>query len=241
MSKITWDALGERIYEVGLDHGVIYFPEVDSFGSGIPWNGLTKVEDPGIDLDGNALYSGDVKVGSEDLNGDYTGSIEALTYPDEFDQCLGNLSDYPGIILTRQERSPFALSYRTLIGSDIEGTNKGYKIHLLYNVYVTGFGRTYATLSDNMDVSPMKWDYEAFPWISDDDRVVHHIVLDVAKLPLSFKVFLEDTLYGTETSPPRLPLPDELFSEYYSHFDEWTGYPASMIYPSRSVYPAFSY
>lgn len=239
MSKITWDALGERIYEVGLDHGVIYFPEDDSFGNGIPWNGLTKVEDPGVEIDGNALYSGDVKVESEDLYGDYTGSIEALTYPDEFEACIGSISDkHPGLYITRQNRSAFGLSYRTLVGSDVEGTNKGYKIHLLYNIYITGFARTYATLSDNMDLSAMKWDYEAFPFITDDDEVIHHIVLNVETLPPSFKTFIEDTLYGTETTVPRLLMPDELLEEYYNHFDIWTGNPASMIYPASTVYPA---
>ena len=125
MSKITWDALGERIYEVGLDHGVIYLPVYDEFSNAIPWNGLTKVSDPGIDVNNGDLFSGDIKVGSEEIYSEYTGSIEALTYPDEFEECLGNRDACEGIYFTRRERTPFGLSYSCLLYTSPSPRDRG--------------------------------------------------------------------------------------------------------------------
>ena len=239
MSKITWDALGERIYEVGLDHGVIYLPVYDEFSNAIPWNGLTKVSDPGIDVDSGDLFSGDIKVGSEEIYSEYTGSIEALTYPDEFEECLGNRDACEGIYFTRRERTSFGLSYRTLVGSDTEGTNKGYKIHLLYNVKITKHDRTYQTLSDSTDLSSLKWDFVSIPYMTQDNEPINHIVLDMSNIFDEFRTFLEDTLYGTDETPARLLMPDEIISEFYNHYSRWTGNPSNLIYPSPTVYPAF--
>lgn len=242
MSRITWDALGERIYEIGLDHGVLYLPEDDSddgYSVGVPWNGLTKVTDSVLNDEGSPLYYGDTVVYSEYMSGGYTGNIEALTYPDEFDRCLGIVEYYRGIELYRQYPIQFGLSYRTLIGSDAEGLDKGYKIHLLYNVRIPKFEKSYATISDSLDISAMSWEYEAFPemmYIA-DVKPVYHIAINSTTTPSSVMKFLEETLYGTESSQPRLPGPDEIINEYYNHYDIWEGYPGMMIYPSSDKLP----
>ena len=43
MGKLSWDGVGERIYETGVDHGVLYVMDEDGYGRGVPWNGLTAV------------------------------------------------------------------------------------------------------------------------------------------------------------------------------------------------------
>lgn len=242
MSRITWDALGERIYEIGLDHGVLYLPEDDSddgYSVGVPWNGLTKVTDSVLNDEGSPLQYGEYVADSEYKPGTYTGTIEALTYPDEFDKCIGIVEYYPGIELSRQNVTRFGLSYRTLIGNDAEGRDKGYRIHLLYNVRIPKFEKTYATISDTLDVAAMSWEYEAFPELIEVDglKPVYHIAINSTTTPSSVMKFLEETLYGTESSQPRLPAPDEIIDEYYNYYDIWEGYPGMMIYPDSDKVP----
>lgn len=243
MSKITWDALGERIYEIGLDHGVLYLPDDDDddgeYSIGVPWNGLTKVINPLVNDDSSPLYYGETVIESSYSSGAYSGTIEAITYPDAFEQCIGVTDIHPGIELSRQDITEFGLSYRTLIGNDTEGTNKGYTIHLLYNVRIPKFTKTYSTVSDSMEVEPLSWDYEAFPVILDRDDIapIYHIAIDSTDMPESVMKWLEELLYGTETTDPRLPPPDEIIDNYYVHYDVWHGYPSLGIYPSLDKYP----
>lgn len=239
MSKIVWDALGERMYELGLDHGVLYLPDVDGYTNGVAWNGLTKVTDPVLVAEANDLYSGDVKVDSIYKFKDYTGTIEAYTYPDEFEQCLGLKEAYPGVYANRQEISDFGLSYRTLVGSDVD-SESSYKIHLLYNLKVTKFEQNYSTVTDSTSVDPMSWDYEAYSGDVDDYTdygPIKHLIINTAKCDSGFVKYLERVLYGTDESDPRLISPDEVFYEYYRHHDIWEGYPAPAIYPSNTIYP----
>ena len=246
MSRIVWDALGERIYEVGLDHGVLYLPgtddedDDDDYRIGIPWNGLTKVTDPELTEEASPLYSGGIIVANEYQQGAFTGSIEAYTYPDEFERCLGYIDYYPGIRFGQQDVSQFGLSYRTLIGSGDEGTSKGYKIHLLYNCRVKKAEKSYATIGDSLDIEPMSWDYEAFPYFQseDDQSPLYHIVINSLNVPRKLLRHLEDILYGTDDLDPRLLSPDELIEEHYQYYDIWTAFPSPAIYPHRSIIPA---
>lgn len=243
MSRITWDALGERIYEIGLDHGVLYLQDEndddDGYSMGVPWNGLTKVTNPMLNDDSNPLYSGDTVTDSSYAPGSYSGTIEAITYPEEFEQCIGVTDVHPGIEVSRQDVATFGLSYRTLIGSDAEGTDKGYTLHLLYNVRIPKFTKTYATMSDSLEVEPLSWDYEAFPeTISYGDMSpIYHMAIDSVNTPASVIRWIEELLYGTETTDPRLPSPEEIVENYYAHYDIWHGYPSLGIYPSMDKYP----
>lgn len=241
MSRITWDALGERLYEVGLDHGVLYLPDsTDDFTNGIPWNGLTKVTDPVLQRNSNGLYSGNYKVRNAYDPGEYTGTIEAFTYPDEFEQCIGSEEYYPGVFFTRQGITRFGLSYRSLVGNDSEGLDRGYKIHLLYNLEIVKHDRTYTSINDSIDPSPLTWDYESFPHFPEDsDRdPVYHIVMDSTKLPKMYMQHLEEVLYGTASTVPRLPTPDEISEEYYYYYNIWRGYPGLALYIGDALYPS---
>ena len=55
MSTLVWDKTGQRFYETGVDHGVLYLP--DSFGAyvdGVAWNGLTTVTETPSGAEPNA-------------------------------------------------------------------------------------------------------------------------------------------------------------------------------------------
>lgn len=246
MSRITWDALGERIYEIGLDHGVLYLTDYspenvdgDPYTIAVPWNGLTKVTNPVLNDDSNPLYYGGTVVDSTYSSGAYSGTIEAITYPPEFESCIGVSSIYPGIEVSRQDVITFGLSYRTLIANDTEGTDKGYIIHLLYNARIPKFTKSYATMSDSLEVEPLTWDYESFPETVTYIEVypVYHLAINSLTAPSGVIRWLENLLYGTETTEPRLPVPDEIFRNYNAHYDAWYGYPSPGIFPSTDKYP----
>ena len=41
---LVWDLVGERFYETGVDHGVLYIPDVSGvYNDGVAWNGLVSV------------------------------------------------------------------------------------------------------------------------------------------------------------------------------------------------------
>lgn len=243
MSRITWDALGERIYEIGLDHGVLYLQgdddDDDGYSVGVPWNGLKKVTNPMLNDDSTPLYYGSTVMGSSYTPGAYSGTIEALTYPEEFERCIGISDVRPGIGVSRQDVSTFGLSYRTLIGNDTEGTDKGYTIHLLYNLRIPKFTKTYTTMSDSLDIEPLSWEYEAFPEsINYEDMApVYHMAVDSVNTPAGVIKWIEDMLYGTETTEARLPSPEEIIQNYYTYYDIWHGYPSTGIAPSEHRYP----
>ena len=40
--KIKWDEVGKRLYETGVDHGVLFpMGEDNAYGKGVPWYGLS--------------------------------------------------------------------------------------------------------------------------------------------------------------------------------------------------------
>ena len=40
MSKIVWDAVGERFYETGVDNGVLYPYKNGAYQKGVAWDGF---------------------------------------------------------------------------------------------------------------------------------------------------------------------------------------------------------
>jgi hypothetical protein len=42
MTQVQWDQVGERRFETGVDHGVLYIPNSSGeYEEGFAWNGLT--------------------------------------------------------------------------------------------------------------------------------------------------------------------------------------------------------
>ena len=61
MSKLVWDATGERYYETGVKNGVLYIPTSGVYSKGVAWNGLTAVTESPSGAEATALYADDVK------------------------------------------------------------------------------------------------------------------------------------------------------------------------------------
>lgn len=242
MAALTWDALGERKYEIGVDHGVFYRYEGGIYTGGIAWNGLTGVDDSPEGRDVSPLYSGGVKVGSEYTSEEYSGAIKCYTFPDEFEEYLGERELAPGIYARQQNRDLFGFCYRSRKGNDTDGVDHGYKLHLIYNMKVTDFSRSYSTVNESMGIQETEISFETFPQEIDDEEFdpASEIVLDSTFLDSDALGELESILYGTEDEDPRLPYPDEiieLVTPKQEMPDEWKLFPNTLVYPAENLYP----
>jgi len=194
MTALAWDTIGERIYQTGIDRGVLYLED----GSAVPWNGLTGVEEDSTS-DVKSYYLEGVKFLENFIPGDFEGKLKALTYPEEFDLVSGIADVSPGFNVYDQPARSFNLAYRTKIGNDLS-QDFGYKIHILYNVIANPDTVSYDTLDDS-GVSPTEfgWSLSGTPTKLVGYRPTVHISIDSTLTPPDVLQVLEDQLYGTET------------------------------------------
>lgn len=211
MAKITWDKIGERFYETGVDQGVLY-PQDDNgeYPLGVAWNGLINVTESPSGAESNPLYADNIKyldlISTEELG----ASIEAYTYPKEFEQCDGSAEIAKGVKINQQPRKAFGLVYRTVVGNDTKGNDHGYKLHLLYNAKAAPTERSYATINDSPEALSFSWEVTTTPIAVEGYKPTALLTIDSTEVPAEFIKKVEDILYGAETEEARLPLPDEI-------------------------------
>lgn len=213
MSKLAWDVVGERLYETGVDRGVLY-PQ-DSTGAypkGVAWNGLSAVTESPSGAEATAIYADNIKylnlMSAEELG----GTIEAYMYPDEFAQCDGSALLATGVIIGQQPRKAFGLSYRTIIGNDVANNDYGYKLHLVYGALASPSEKNYATVNDSPEATTLSWEFTTTPIAVDGFKPTASITIDSTKVDAEKLKALEDILYGTEEEEARLPLPAEIIT-----------------------------
>lgn len=205
MATLVWDEVGERLYQSGVDHGVLYLQD----GRAVVWNGITNVEESTATELKSFVLDG-VKYLEYLLPGDFSGKLSAYTYPEEFDEVNGivMVGTSPGFAFHDQPSKSFNLSYRTRIGNDLEGPDYGYKIHILYNVIANPDGNTFKTFDDSA-VEPVEfgWALSGTPpkLVGVGFRPTVHISIDSTETPEDILRILEDILYGTNTTDPSLP------------------------------------
>lgn len=215
MPKIVWDATGEKYYEAGVDHVVLYPQASDgAFKPGVAWNGVTQIAESPEGAEPESQYADNIKyltlMSAEELN----GTIEAYTYPDEWSICDGSAELSPGVIIGQQARKAFGLAYRTKIGNDIDGQEHGYKLHLLYGAMASPSERTYETINDSPEAITFSWEFETTPVPVADHKPTALLTIDSTKVDATKLAALEAILYGSEEEGDagiaRLPLPDEV-------------------------------
>lgn len=206
MVRLTWNAVGERRYETGVDRGVLYLPSTP----GVVWNGLTSVNEDSSGGDVEPYYLDGIKYLNIASRADFSATIEAYSCPPEFRVCDGTRPIAPGLFATQQRRRPFNLSYRTLMGDDVQGDKLGYKIHLVYNALTEPSDRAHTTRSDTPEVSTLSWKILTIPETLTGLAPSAHLIVDSTLLTETALSALESVLYGTDVSAPRLPLPTEL-------------------------------
>lgn len=211
MAILEWDQVGERLYETGVDHGVLYIPDnVGVYADGYAWNGLTTVTESPSGAESNPQYADNIKYLNLVSAEEFGATIEAFTYPDEFAQCDGTAIPDPGIAIGQQSRKSFGLSYRTRVGNDVEGTDHGYKLHLIYGAAAAPSEKAYATINDSPEAISFSWDVTTTPVAVPGYKPSAQLVIDSTKVDATALSDLEDILYGTGGIDARLPLPAEV-------------------------------
>ncbi len=210
MSKLIWDKIGERFYETGVEKGVLYPYKNSKYGTGVAWNGLTAVNERPSGAEPNPLYADDIKYLNLMSNEEFAATIEAYTYPDEFAECDGSAEIATGVVIGQQSRIPFGFSYVTKEGNDTDGTNHGYKIHLVYGCQAAPSEKNYATINDSPEAITFSWEVSTTPVAVDGHKPTATVEIDSTKVDATKLAAFEKVLYGDETNEPRLPLPDEI-------------------------------
>lgn len=211
MSKIVWDKTGERFYETGVDHAVLYPIDAEGlYNGGVAWNGITAINESPSGAEPNNLYADNIKylvlVGAEDFG----LTIEAYTYPDEWEQCDGSAEIAPGVLAGQQNRKIFGLSYRTKLGNDVDGQDHGYKLHLVYGGLASPSERGYQTVNDSPEPINPSWEVTTTPVDVPGFKPTARLIITSTKADPAKLAALETILYGSEEAEPRLPLPEEV-------------------------------
>lgn len=210
MSKLVWDAIGERTYENGVDHGVLY-PQVEgTFPKGVAWSGLITVSENPSGAEDNPQYADNMKYLNLKSAEDFGLTIECFTAPDEWAECDGSAELVPGVKLGQQKRNTFGLSYRTKIGNDTDGGDHGYKIHLVYNCSASPSERSYSTVNDSPEAITFSYEISTTGIVMEGFNPVSSIEIDSTKINKDALAALEKVLYGDDEKEARLPLPSEL-------------------------------
>lgn len=211
MPKLTWDQVGERLYETGVEQGAIYpMTTSGTYGNGEAWNGLTAVTESPSGAEPTALYANDKKYVELTSAEEFGGTIEAYTYPKGFAACNGETDVVAGLRLSQQSRKPFGLVYKTLIGNDTEGTKHGYKLNIVYGAKVSPSEQANNTVNDSPEAKTMSWEFTTTPVEVKGFDPTAHLIIDSTEVEKTKLEALEAILYGTEEAEPRLPLPSEI-------------------------------
>ena len=223
--RLSWDEIGKRFFETGVDHVVLYVKDSSATQTGghkpgVPWSGVTAITESPSGAEPTAIYADNIKYLNLLSNEEFALTLEALTYPDEFGVCDGsvNVADIAGFKIGQQKRKEFALCYRTLIGNDEDGTDKGYQIHIVYNCLAAPTERAHNTVNDTPETMTMSWSIsttpEEFTVGSGDNAVTYkasaHVVLDSTVIPEAKMTAILNKLWGTENADAQIQTPDQI-------------------------------
>jgi len=218
MTKLAWDQTGQRRYEAGVDHGVLYIPDGSgAYANGYAWNGLVTVTESPSGAEASPQYADNIKYLNLVSAEEFGATIEAFTYPDEFGQCDGTAQPEAGVLVGQQSRRSFGLAYRTRVGNDLEGTDYGYKLHLIYGALAAPSEKAYGTINDSPEAITFSWELTTTPTSvgtieGTDYKPTASLTIDSTQVNAGALSDLEDILFGTAGSDPRLPPPAEVIA-----------------------------
>lgn len=211
MSKIVWDQTGERLYETGVKKGVLYpMATGGTYPKGVAWNGLTAVTESPSGAEATPLYADDIKYLTLMSVEEFGGTIEAYTYPKEFEECDGSAELTAGVTIGQQPRKTFGFSYVTTIGNDVDSNKHGYKLHLVYGALASPSEKAYSTINDSPEAITFSWEFTTTPVAVNGFEPTACITIDSTKVDAEKLTALEKKLYGDTEIEPTLPLPNEV-------------------------------
>lgn len=208
--KLVWDQVGEKIYETGVDRGVLYPMSGAAYGAGEAWNGLMSVDEQPSGAEATPLYANNRKYAELLSDEEFAMTIGAYTFPKGFRPCIGVKELAPGVYVTQQDRVPFGMSYRTLIGNDTEKTAHGYKIHLVYGATAKPAEKSNKTVNESPEAAELSWECSTTPVEIPGNKPSAHIEIDSTTISAEKLAAIEAVLYGSDNAAARLPLPAEL-------------------------------
>ena len=227
MPKLVWDKTDERIFETGVNKGVLYPYNTQSkaYDTGVVWNGLTGVTESPSGAEPTPLYADNIKYLNLISNEEFGATVEAYTYPDEFGECNGEANLATGVIAGQQTRKMFGMSYQTKVGN-ADDPEAGYKIHLIYGAKAAPSEKAYATVNDSPEAITFSWELSTTPVDVPNMKPTACLTIDSTKVDSTKLARLEAVLYGTdavtadpehgieaaEATTARLPLPNEVLS-----------------------------
>lgn len=217
MTALAWDAVGTRRYETGVSKGVLYIPNTaGAYVNGYAWNGLTKVTEKPTGAAPTPLYADNIKYLNLISVEEFSADIAAYTYPDEFAQCDGTKEPEPGVAINQQNRVPFGLAYRTELGNDLEGTDLGYKIHLVYGAFAAPSQKDFASVNATPAAIEFSWAITTTPVAVTGYKPTATLTIDSTMVNATALTTLENFLYGTAGTNPSLPTPDAVLAIFAS-------------------------
>ena len=218
MAQLTWDAVGDRKYETGVDRGVLYIPDGSgAYTTGVAWNGLVSVSEAPSGAEANAQYADNVKYLNLFSAEEFGATIEAFTYPDEFNEFDGVAQPKTGVYVGQQSRGTFGLSYRTKIGNDVEGDDYGQKLHLVYGCSASPSEKAFTTINDSPEAITLSWELTTIPVQFTDPayaslKPTALITIDSTKVSSTDWTELTNLLWGSGGGSAQLPSPDTVVS-----------------------------
>lgn len=210
MSKLVWDQIGERFYETGVNQAALYVQEGGAYPKGVAWSGITAVTESPSGAEASPLYADNIKYLNLIGNEEFGATIEAYTYPEEFAQCDGSASLATGVTIGQQKRNSFGLAFKTLLGNDTDGTEHGYKLHMIYGATAAPSEKAYASVNESPEAITFSWEVTTIPVNVAGFKPTSIVTIDSTKADPTKLAALEAILYGSEDQEARLPLPDEI-------------------------------
>jgi hypothetical protein len=214
-APLVWDQVGSRLYETGTSKGVLFVQgSTGTYNEGVAWNGLVAVKQSNDGAAETPLYADNIKYVSMFSAENLKGSIDAFTYPEEFETCDGSANPHPGLSVGQQNRSPFGLAYSTIVGNDTQGNAYGEKLHLIYNARVSPSSRDYSTVNDSPSALTFSWNFTTTPVDLSANNLTPAagITIDKTKVSAAAWTSLTDALYGSATAASRLPSISEVIT-----------------------------
>ena len=180
MAKLVWDESGKRVYETGVRNGVLYVQdEQGAYTKGVAWNGLTAVTESPSGAEPTALYADDIKYLELFSAEEFGATIEAYTYPEEFEACDGSASLGKGVT----------------IGHDIKGNENGYKLHLIYGAKAKPSEKAYATVNDSPEAITFSWEVSTTPVNVAGFKPTASITIDSTKIEFIYDCIDEELIF----------------------------------------------
>ena len=211
MAKLVFDAVGSRFFETGVKNGVLFVQGADGeYENGVVWNGLTAVTESPSGAEATPLYADDMKYVVLYSTEEFGATIEAYTYPEEFEQCDGSAQLGEGVTIGQQQRKSFGLVYKTVIGNDVQGQDLGYKIHIIYGAKAAPSEKAFATINDSPEAVTFSWEVSTVPVPVEGHRPTSTLVIDSTKVDDEKLAAIEAKLFGSESEESTLPLPNEI-------------------------------